>query len=28
VKTTIGGEVAIKGTFEILYLIGYELKQV
>jgi len=28
VKTTIGGEAAIKGTFEILYLIGYELKQV
>jgi hypothetical protein len=28
VKTTIGGEAAIKGTFEILYLIGYELKQI
>ncbi len=28
VKTTIGGEAAIKGTFEILYLIGYDLKQV
>lgn len=27
VKTTLGGEAAIKGTFEILYLIGYELKQ-
>jgi len=27
VKTTIGGEAAIKGTFEILYLIGYDLKQ-
>ena len=28
VKTTIGGEAAIKGTFEILFLIGYEVKQV
>lgn len=28
VKTTINGEAAIEGTFEILYLIGYELKQV
>lgn len=28
VKTTIGSEAAIKGTFEILYLIGYELKQI
>jgi hypothetical protein len=28
VKTTIGGEAAIKGTFEILYLIGYDLKQI
>jgi hypothetical protein len=28
VKTTIGGEAAIKGTFEILYLVGYDLKQI
>jgi hypothetical protein len=27
-KTNIGGEAAIKGTFEILYLIVYEVKQV
>ena len=28
VKTNINGEVAIKGTFEIVYLKGYELKHV
>jgi hypothetical protein len=28
VKTTLGGELAIESTFEILYLIGYELKQI
>jgi len=27
VKTTLGGKAAIKGTFEILYIIGYEVKQ-
>lgn len=27
VKTTLNGEAAIEGTFEILYLVGYELKQ-
>ena len=27
VKTTIGGKTGIKGIFEILYLIGYEIKQ-
>lgn len=28
IKTTIDGEAAIEGTFEILYLVGFELKQI
>lgn len=27
-KTTLNGKMAIEGTFEILYLIGYEIKQI